>query len=272
MLRTLFTPRWLTLLGVVTAVCAAFIWLGLWQLSVAQHDAYERLRAEREALTEKPLDEVMAPHVAFPADGSGHPVVAAGEYDSGRQFLVPDRFLEGEQGYWVVTPLLIDDGAAVIPVLRGFVTDPADADAPPAEPVTVHGELAPGESPSFAEEPLPDGQRETIDLSALANQWPESLYNGFIFSTTEEPQLTTAALTHVPPPVLEAGDIDWRNLGYALQWWVFAAFAVFMYLKLLHDAARERSGGPPTVGSAPPGRPAPAGSPPHEERIEPHHV
>lgn len=262
MLRTLFTPRWLALLGVVIAVCVAFVTLGLWQLSVAQNDAYEKLQQERDALVEKPLDEVLTPHQAFPADGSGHPVVVTGEYDASRQFLVPDRLLEGEAGYWVVTPLVVDDGTAVVPVLRGFVTDPALADTPGPEQVRVHGELAPGEAPSFAEEPYPDGQQGTIDLSSLANQWPEALYNGFIFSTTEEPVLTDQALAHVPPPVLQAGDIEWRNLGYALQWWVFAAFAIFMYVKLLHDAARDRADRAPTVGT----------SAPADERIEPHHV
>lgn len=269
MLRTLFTLRWLSLLGVVVAVCVAFAWLGLWQLSVAQDDAFEALQAERDALVEKPLDQVITPHAGFPADGAGHPVVVEGVFDGSRQFLVPDRVLEEQTGYWVVTPLLVNEAAAVIPVLRGFVADPADADVPPADPVTVHGELAPGESPSLAEDPLPQGQRGTIDLSTLANEWPEALYNGFVFSTQEQPQLSAETLAHVPPPVLKAGDVDWRNLGYALQWWVFAAFAVFMYVKLLHDAARDRDGdadhpgSPPTVSSAP----APA-----DERIEPHHV
>lgn len=266
MLRTLFTPRWLALLGVVVAVCVAFVWLGLWQLAVAQDSAIEDLQAQRDALVEKPLEEVLTPHAPFPADGAGHPVVVQGEYDGARQFLVPGRVLDGQAGYWVVTPLLTDGGAgragALIPVLRGFVGDPAQADVPPAEPLTVRGELAPGESPYFGEEALPEGQHGTIDLSLLANEWPESFYNGFIFSTAEEPQLTAAGLEHVPPPQLTAGDIDWRNLGYALQWWVFAAFAVFMYVKLLHDAARDRSGSAPTVST-----PAPA-----DERIEPHHV
>lgn len=272
MLRTLFTARWLALLGVVVAVCAAFTWLGLWQLSVAQNDAFERLQAERDALVEVPLDELMAPHAPFPDNGSGHPVVTQGVYDAQRQFLVPGRVLEGQDGSWVVTPLIVDEGAAIIPVVRGFVTDPADVDLPPAEPVTVHGALAPGESPAIDADPLPPGQRATIDLSLLTNEWPEALYNGFIFSTQEAPVLTASSLAHIPPPTLTAGDVDWRNLGYALQWWVFAAFAVFMFVKLLHDAAQERSAAPPTVGTAPPGDPAPPGSSSTEERIEPHHV
>lgn len=275
-LRTLFTPRWLLLLGLVVGICIGFVWLGLWQLSVAQHDAIEELRAERAALVEKPLEEVLSPHQAFPSDGSGHPVVVTGSYDASRQFLVPNRVLEGEPGYWVVTPLVVEQEAGVIPVLRGFVPDPASADTPPAQQVTVRGELAPGESPYLEEEPLPTGQRGSIDLSLLANQWPEDLFNAFIFATAEDPPLTSEALSPVPPPELTAGEVDWRNLGYALQWWVFAAFAVFMYLKLLHDAARQRAGGSAEGlrADADPGDDAPKldGAAPADERIEPHHV
>jgi len=239
-LRALFTPRWLALLGAVVAVCVAFVWLGLWRLSVAQHSAIEELQAQRDALVEKPLDEVMAPHSAFPQDGAGHPVRVEGQYDGARQFLVPDRVLDGQRGFWVVTPLVVD-GGAVVPVLRGFVMDPAEADVPPADAVTVHGELAPGESPYLGEDTLPEGQQGTIDLSLLANLWPEPLYNGFIFSTAEEPPVTSTALAHVPPPQLTAGDVDWRNLGYALQWWVFAAFGLGMAIKLAHSmGVRER--------------------------------
>lgn len=28
---------------------------------------------------------------------------------------------------------------------------------------------------------------------------------------------------------------DWQNYGYAVQWWLFAAFAVFLWVKLVLD-------------------------------------
>lgn len=265
-MRTFLTPRWLGLLAVVAAVCVGFGWLGAWQLSVAQHDAVAGIQAQRDALVEAPLQEVLAPHSAFTEQAAGHPVIVEGTYDGAQQFLVPDRVLEGEPGFWVVTPLLVDGEESVIEVMRGFVTTPDLVDVPPTQPVTVRGELAPGESPYLGGDPLPDGQRGTIDLSLLANERPEQFYNAFIFATSESPQLTSATVELVPPPVLTVGDIDWRNLGYAMQWWVFAAFAVFMYVKMLRDAAQNQvapgpSGPGPTVTSAP-----------ADERIEPHHV
>ena len=31
------------------------------------------------------------------------------------------------------------------------------------------------------------------------------------------------------------GDGDWQNYGYAVQWWLFAGFAVFLWVKLVLD-------------------------------------
>jgi surfeit locus 1 family protein len=42
----------------------------------------------------------------------------------------------------------------------------------------------------------------------------------------------------VPPP--EPGDVSWtvglRNLAYAVQWWVFGAFAVFMWWRMATES------------------------------------
>lgn len=43
-----------------------------------------------------------------------------------------------------------------------------------------------------------------------------------------------------------------QNFGYALQWWAFTLFVVWMWAKLLRDNARATSGEPPpTVAPAP---------------------
>ncbi len=31
------------------------------------------------------------------------------------------------------------------------------------------------------------------------------------------------------------GEGDWQNYGYAVQWWLFAGFAVFLYVKTVLD-------------------------------------
>lgn len=275
MWRTLLKPRWLLLLALLVVVVAAFTRLGLWQLSVAQDDAAEQARAEQLARPVVPLTEALDPHRPFPADAAGRPVTATGSYAGDLQFLVPDRVLDGAPGYWVVTPLVVQDTGANLTVVRGFVSDPADADRPPARTVTVTGTLAPGEAPEVRED-LPEGQRDTVDLSVLANDWPGELYNAFVFATAEEPQVTDGAVLPIPPPSF-GGEVDWRNFGYALQWWVFAAFGIFMFIRFVRDdhemdraqaqaLAAEDPAPRHTVGE--PGDPG--GSP--VERTQSHHV
>lgn len=236
-------PRWLGLFAFVLAVMIAFGMLGLWQLNVAR----DKGRAEevRSAPTQPVADvvTVLIPHGSFPHDGNGRRITATGRYDGPAQVLVTPRLLRGESGYWVVTPLVVRSTGARIAVVRGFVTDPAQAVAPDlATEVTVSGTLAPGESPAgdtaHADPVLPDGQMAALDLSLLVNRWPGDLYNAFVFATAEQPDVTSIAspaVERVPPPALVSGTLSWRNAAYALQWWVFALFAAYMWWRMVRD-------------------------------------
>jgi surfeit locus 1 family protein len=239
-------PRWLGLLAVAVVVMFSFGMLGLWQLNVARDKGgAEQVRAA----PTRPVADVAAvlhPHGSFPRDGTGRRIKATGTYDGSGQVLVTPRLLGGERGYWVVTPLVVRSTGARIAVVRGFVTDPAQAvaaDAPTEETeVTVSGTLAPGESPAGdpqeADQGLPDGQMATLDLSVLVNRWPGTLYNAFVFATAEQPDVTSAsapAVQRVPPPALVGGGLAWRNAAYALQWWVFALFAGYMWWRMVRD-------------------------------------
>ncbi len=235
-LRTALLPRWLVLLAILIAILIAFTQLGLWQISRANSaDEQEALRTQ-EQLAPVPLASVTAPHAPFPADGSNLPVEVSGSYEPSLQFVVPNRVLNAEQGWWVVTGLRTDDGA-LLPVLRGWVSDPLQAGTPDAGRRVVQGTLAPSESavPDADGTPLASGELASIELATLANTWSGDLYNAFIFATDEQPPVA-GDVVPVPPPSLGGESLDWRNLGYALQWWVFAGFAVYMYWRFLRDA------------------------------------
>lgn len=251
MLRTALQPRWLALLALLLVLLYAFGRLGLWQLSLAQQEEGTQVLQAQAAAPAVPLQSYLGPHRAFPPDGSGRAVRAEGVYVGADQFLVPQRYLQGREGYWVVTPLRTS-ADALLPVLRGWVAEPGQAGMPEAGPVTVTGTLAPGESPVPRAErvELPAGQLGSVDLAVLANTWDGELYNAFVFATDQRPQLSSSGVTKVPPPPLTRDGVDWRNLGYALQWWVFAGFAVYMYFRFLRDAAaadsrQDEDGAPP---------------------------
>jgi len=145
-LRTALKPRWLALFALLVLIMASFAQLGLWQLHVARDKGLaEALRKAHEA---RPVmvDTVVQPHQPFPNAASARPVIAIGSYAADGQVLVGPRRLEGREGYWVVTPLVVDGTGARLAVVRGFVPDPADAGTAPQERVQVTGALAPGES------------------------------------------------------------------------------------------------------------------------------
>lgn len=243
--RTFLTGRWLLLFAVLIGIIVGFAQLGLWQMSVARDDAETRAYAERAELQARPLADLLAPYESFPDDLSLAPVLISGEYDTepGREFLIADRRLDGAAGYWVTTRLVTQEGAWIA-MVRGFVTDPDQVPPAPTGVVSVEGVLAPGES-AASSAGLPEGQRGSLDLSALVNQWPGDPYNAFVLVQAESgPGVSATAsqaqeLQRIPAPVI-GGEPDWRNLGYAMQWWVFAAFAAFMYYKFLRDAHRSR--------------------------------
>ncbi len=270
MLRTALKPRWLGLLVVVALLIVAFIQLGRWQLGVARDKAaVEQLKR---VASQPPVDvtSVLRLHAEFPADASSKRVFATGRYAAG-QVLVPDRRLDGRTGYWLITPLVVQSTGARLPVLRGFLRSPAEATGPPGGLVTVHGGLAPGESPSTAS--LPPGQLGSVDISVLVNTWPGQTYNAFLFLESETPgpgpgaasAATLNTLTHVPTPPADTG-LKWRNAAYALQWWVFAGFAAYMWWRMVREdrdatrGARPGGHGPDDAGG-PDGPDGPDGAP-----------
>ena len=131
MLRTALKPRYLGLLGLVLVVGAAFVQLGRWQLGVAESTAHREAVEQARAQAPAPLTTVLEPHAPFRDDLSSRPVTTTGRYAAEGQLLVPDRRLDGVAGLWVITPFVVDGSGATLPVVRGFVTDPADAGAPP---------------------------------------------------------------------------------------------------------------------------------------------
>lgn len=231
MLRTALRPRFLGLLGLVVLVGIAFGFLGRWQLGVAESTAYREAVEQARAQEPAALTSVLEPFAPFRGDLSSRPVTAQGRYSADGQLLVPDRRLDGVPGLWVLTPFVVEGTGATLAVVRGFVTDPSDAGPPPAGDLTLSGGLAPGESP--VSEPVGEGQIGSVDLSLLVNSWPGDIYNAFLFLESEDPA-AAAQPTRVPTPLPDTS-IQWRNAAYAVQWWVFALFALWVWFRMVRE-------------------------------------
>ncbi len=272
MLRTALSPRWLGSLAVVLALAAGMVWLGLWQMAVAREDAQQQALREAAARPVVALDAVLPPHTAFPADGSNRMVTATGHYEPARTRLVPDRLLAGRTGYWVVTPLVVEATGARIAVVRGFTRSAGPDGGPPPTltgptgQLTLTGSLAPTESPTVSRQQLPPGQIPSVHVGTLLNDWGGEVYNGFLFAVAESPTpadvgaagataADPAALERVPPPALPTG-VTLRNAAYAAQWWVFAAFVLFMWARMVRDDHRRREHPAAPAGEDPTDDPA----------------
>ena len=47
--------------------------------------------------------------------------------------------------------------------------------------------------------------------------------------------VASPAVQRVPPPPEVSSGVSWRDAAYALQWWVFALFAGYMWWRMVRD-------------------------------------
>ncbi|MFJ4912983.1 SURF1 family protein [Streptomyces sp. NPDC088726] len=273
MYRFLLTPRWWGINLFVVLAIPFCVFMGTWQLGrfedrVQTHEAAEKQPAPGTRAA-KPIDELL------PVDTvtSGRPATATGRYAD--QFLVPGRKLDDRTGFYVVGMLRTGSGKA-LPVVRGWLPGKAGHTAVPPAPsgdVTVTGDLQASESTGTAGVDatggLPDGQVGMISAASLVNLVPYDVYDAWVTlqrsdvrtggaaatdtsgttgtSGTDETagqggKATAAAtaLRPVPAAAAQGTGLDlkaFQNLGYLCEWFVFAAFVLFMWFRLVRREA-----------------------------------
>ena len=233
-MHTLLSPRFwgVHLLAVACVVVAGL--LGAWQYDAWQ----ERRAAEAADLTQLepiPLADAMGPDDPFPGDRVGQPVNIEGTWVSEGTVFVSGREHDGRGGYWVVTPLAIaaPDGPA-IPVVRGWVRSPDSAPAPPTGPAELVGWLQPPEGSTVDDEDPDDDVLPQLRIADLVQRVDQDLYGAYAVLTRPTDGLEPADLDQLP----EVGRFTaLRNLLYAVEWWFFGAFALFVWVRWLRDEA-----------------------------------
>ena len=211
-------------------LCGLFLRLSVWQWQRAEYK--RELLAEYTAQGVKPpvsLDALLTDPTleSFPPYLK---VSAVGSYDTSRQILLQDMTHDGQVGYEVLTPLLMQGGIIAL-VDRGWV--PADAQGK-APDVTV------GTDPRRIEATLGTLPEPGIKLgkpAAPAAGWPKLMFYPGIHDLLPlyGPKLMTPLL-HLAPAqpdgylreqTLDVGLPASRHLGYAFQW-AMLALAVFI--------------------------------------------
>jgi cytochrome oxidase assembly protein ShyY1 len=163
-------------------------------------------------------------------------VSVRGEFDDSAQVLLRLRQVEGRSGVHVLTPLVPDDGPAVL-VDRGFIasgssTQSIDVPPPPTGTVEVVGRLhrsEAGRGSGLDADTTPPSIR-FVDLAPLAQEQGLDLAPVWVESIEPLPD----DLVAVPAPTLSAGP----SLIYAVQWFLFAIIAVGGFVVLARRESR----------------------------------
>lgn len=226
------------LIGSVAVVACAV--LGWWQWS----------RASTTGATVLPEPPVAIDQVLRPAEPAGpaigRQVRVAGEWADVPAAVVPGREVDGVAAEMLVRALIVDaetaggDGAATLAVVVGWRPEADDAAlALPSGRAVLEGYLraaeAAGSSSTPAEDP-PDGATWATGLatSELAQRWPAPLYGALLVSYAETPGWRTLA------PLEPTRETNVRSIAYAVEWWLFGAFALFIAVRWIRDNGRAR--------------------------------
>ena len=144
MARYRFTlrPWWILSHVFVVVVVVTFVNLGFWQLRrLDEKRDRNRVVTSRTAEPVAPVDEVLSTDDSF-ADAEAvafRRVTATGTYDADRQVLVRGRSRDGAPGSWVLTPLVREDGTAVV-VNRGWIANSGQLERVPDDVEVPDGE------------------------------------------------------------------------------------------------------------------------------------
>jgi len=226
-------PRRRTGLFLILAALTAalFVRLGFWQL--ARHSE----RALRNAAIQSNLAR---PQIRLPEQGpiteeySYRRVRATGRFDPSNQILLMNRAYQERPGYRLVTPLLQEGNSPAVLVDRGWIPQ-EDGTAERLqsyrldETVSLSGLLLPSQqepSWSLLADPTPaPGERRlawrALSIPTIQQQFPYGL--AVLYIEQDEP-LAGSGSGPIPAPELEIS--TGPHLGYAIQWFAFAAIAV----------------------------------------------
>lgn len=235
MLRTALRPRWLGLLVVALVLAVLGIIAGRWQWSVAHDVARADAVREVQERPTRPLSQIVAPHESFPDEGSGQQVATRGEF-AGEPLLVVNRRFEDATVSWVLDRFVVADTGANLAVVRGWIPEGEDPPSAPSGTIDLVGSLAPPEAPDESGGAA-DGELTSVDIAQLVNAWDGDIYNGFVFAISEDGSQRAEGLERIPPPLPDTS-LQFRNVMYAFQWWLFSLFALWMWIKMVRQAAR----------------------------------
>lgn len=221
--------------------------LGVWQLSTweGHREAASAERVERPAA---PLVDVMGPDQPFQKDQVARAVTVEGEWLDEYTVYVADRERGDALGHWVVTMFAVDGSESAIPVVRGWAESIDPRPAVPTGAASLTGWLQPPEGKAgMQDDDTSDDVLTQVRMADLVQHVDRDLYGGYLLLDHDvqdvpgaEPatsnggteSLESVDLSQVPAVAATTG---WKNFLYAIEWWIFAGFALFIWLRWCRD-------------------------------------
>jgi len=239
---------WATLLAVLGV--GVLIRLGFWQL-----DRLEQRRAFNIHLQEQFDSPVLNLNASSPSSAliemEYRAVEVVGVYDFDHEIAVRNQAWNGRPGYVLVTPLIISGTQTAVLVNRGWI--PLE-DFSPGEwqvyqqigTVDIAGLIRLSrEKPDFGAAPeptpVPGEDRQVwnfINIDLISRQVPYELLPVYVQRGPESDfpkDINLWTIDHLPFPSLPELEItEGPHLGYAVQWFIFAAILGFGYPILVY--------------------------------------
>jgi cytochrome oxidase assembly protein ShyY1 len=246
-------PKWIVRHIAVVVLVVTMILLAFWQLR--RLDEKREIKATVEERQSQPAEDVTAvlPEGASIGDDAVEAVEhravrATGEYADGDTFVVENRTYNGASGGWVLTPLVLADGDAVV-VNRGFIGFNQDGEiVPPPAPdgkVVVDGVLLKSEQRGRFGPSDPDGGHlavlARVDLARVQEQVDYEVRPAYIQRISSDPDEVTAPGDPELVPLGLPEPSEGPHLSYAVQWFIFTTIAIVGYALLLRRVAKDEA-------------------------------
>ncbi|MEY2816020.1 MAG: hypothetical protein RJA78_596 [Actinomycetota bacterium] len=263
MLKLALSIKWLGALLLCLLLAGIFAALAQWQVTRsvipnADNDGWDKV----EVLALEEIAKVGEPYTFIEISYDGKEKVLAEVHaeiylSSSQAVLVGNRIqLDGRQGYWLVVPASTTSGKVFVAVgfvegeenardvlekvnLPIFTTAGSSGALLGAEALT--GRYIPSEAPQEYSDPK---MFESLSVAQLINIWfaqdeskESDVYTGVLALTHESQFSSIPKLEPITIGVTRSDtQINWLSAFYAIEWTVFALFALFIWWRLLSDA------------------------------------
>jgi surfeit locus 1 family protein len=228
-------PRWIFALLLALGIAAGFAALGQWQIGRAVQTGTVVIIPDEKVT---PLSDVATPQKEVTDRAAGQIVSVSGRRVPGDTYVVSDRVNFGVTGYWVIGHVVATNKASVA-VALGWTKSKSAADSAAARlsagasAVSIDGRYQPTEPPD--QDDFEHNVVSVVSIPWLINEWKTvtpTAYGGYIVDNVAPAGLSKIQSVR---PVNDVS-LNWLNVFYAIEWALFAGFAIYLWYRLVRDA------------------------------------